>query len=270
MKSSFAYQNFLRSEFERRRAVNNAYSLRAYARDLRLPSTKLSQYLSGQCGLSASKALEISGKLRLSPREADIFVTSAEAAHARDRITREAAREKLRVLQNGDFASIEQGQTAILADWRRVALLLLLDVETLGQSVEKMRAAIGLSEDEVQAAVKELEAAGFIKRAGGKWETGDLHLETQAEEISAASRTHQKQLIFWIAQEFEKIALNRREVTTSLINLDSSLLPDLKRLMRRHRREIAALIERSEKIDSVFVCATQLVPVYGGDGVKDE
>ena len=66
MEAKQIYQKYLKDEFERRKQRNSSYSLRAYARDLELPSSKLSQYLTGDCGISGKKAGEIARKLVLS------------------------------------------------------------------------------------------------------------------------------------------------------------------------------------------------------------
>ena len=58
------YQDFLLEEFRARRTRNSNYSLRAFARDLDMPASKLSQNLRGLCGISVAKAEKIARKLQ--------------------------------------------------------------------------------------------------------------------------------------------------------------------------------------------------------------
>lgn len=50
------YRFFLKRELNARKARNAAYSLRSFARDLEMPSSKLSEVLNSKCGLSQKSA----------------------------------------------------------------------------------------------------------------------------------------------------------------------------------------------------------------------
>jgi plasmid maintenance system antidote protein VapI len=62
-----------------RKLANSSYSLRAFARDLKISPQQLSNVLSGRRGLSVPVAERIAAKLGLSVHEAEIFVESFRA-----------------------------------------------------------------------------------------------------------------------------------------------------------------------------------------------
>ena len=60
-----SYQDILKAELEKRQRANARYSLRAFARDLGVSPSNLSEILQRKAGLSRIKAQEIAKKLNL-------------------------------------------------------------------------------------------------------------------------------------------------------------------------------------------------------------
>ena len=82
------YQDILNEYFLIKKEVNPAYSLRAFARDLGLPSSNLSNVLKGKQGLSIKSALQILERLKIKGRDRELFfdlVLSQDARAKRDK-----------------------------------------------------------------------------------------------------------------------------------------------------------------------------------------
>ena len=62
---SHSISEFLGAEFSKRKLRNETYSLRAFARDLGVSASRLSEILSGKLGISEKTAETIASKLRL-------------------------------------------------------------------------------------------------------------------------------------------------------------------------------------------------------------
>src|SRR5690348_2524504 len=92
------YRKFLKEKLEERQQLNSRYSLRAYARDLRISFSRLSQVLRHKQGLSEKSAIAIAKQLKLSQAEADHFCTLVLSADARSKQQRRAALAKLQNL----------------------------------------------------------------------------------------------------------------------------------------------------------------------------
>lgn len=69
------FHSILTSEFERRRIRNNRYSLRAYARDLEMSPSRLSEFLAAKANPRPSTALRILEKLSV---DADLIESVVE------------------------------------------------------------------------------------------------------------------------------------------------------------------------------------------------
>lgn len=92
------FRAILRSELNRRMRQNPYYSLRAFARDLKVVPSRISEILSGKQGLSPKCAQKIAKLLRMSEEEASHFIDLVTASHARSPRDRHGA--KLRLLKS--------------------------------------------------------------------------------------------------------------------------------------------------------------------------
>ena len=89
------YRSFLKHALEARTGRNPRYSMRAFARDLGFSAPRLCNIFAGKYGLSLSAAREIGSKLGLSESELQDFYDLVEASHARSRVHRSIAQQRL-------------------------------------------------------------------------------------------------------------------------------------------------------------------------------
>ncbi|RYZ63512.1 MAG: TIGR02147 family protein, partial [Proteobacteria bacterium] len=89
------YRDVLLRHFELKRAKRPSYSLRAYAKDLQLTPSNLSDVLKGRCGISSAVASRIAEALKLGSEESAFFADLVESKHARSRADREAALKRV-------------------------------------------------------------------------------------------------------------------------------------------------------------------------------
>ncbi|MBX2987531.1 MAG: hypothetical protein KF802_06510 [Bdellovibrionaceae bacterium] len=108
------YRQILEIEFQRRVKKNPRYSLRAYARDLGLSASKMSEIMRGLRGMSGRAALRIAERIALPPEESRRFVLMVEVAHARSASAREKARHALAEISSGPVGEPLQEMNAFL------------------------------------------------------------------------------------------------------------------------------------------------------------
>jgi len=266
MEAKHIYQNYLKDEFERRKSRNSSYSLRAYARDLGLPSSKLSQYLTGDCGISGKKAAQIASKLRLSPVEIELFVCAAEAGHSRDAFSREIAQAKLETLLSSVFSQVNMEKFNLIRDWHHLAILELTELADFQSNLAWIAQALGISESEVQEAVQRLERLELLDSSKERWIQTQKDFETPPDTSSRAIREYHRQMMGVVETRFENVPLEKRELGSVVFAVDQELVPEFKQLIRRFQKEAAAIAERSQTKDSLYALNFQFMPIY--DGVK--
>lgn len=261
MKPIQMYRQYLTDEYERRRQRNPGYSLRAFARDLAIPAPKLSQYLSGIRGLSGKRAAQLAQKIGLSPIEADLFTCSADAANARDPITKQLAQEKLTQLLNGPFSKINMEKFNLVRDWYHLAILELTELEQFQPDIKWIAKKLRISNDQAKIAIERLESLGLLNRDGEKWRQTDQNLETPPDYGSRAIREYHHQMLNLTDHRFEDHALEKREIGSVMFAVDEMLVPEMKQLIRRFQKEAAALVERSAAKNSLYALNFQFLPL---------
>lgn len=265
MEAKQIYQKYLKDEFERRKQRNSSYSLRAYARDLELPSSKLSQYLTGDCGISGKKAGEIARRLRLSPIEVELFVCSAEASHARDGLSRERAQEKLKKLLDNVFSQVNMEKFNLIRDWYHLAILELTEVRGFESNLEWIAKALGVEVAQVTEAVQRLERLELLDSSNERWVQTQKDFETPQDISSRAIRDYHRQMMGVVESRLEEVPVEKRELGSMVFAVDKDLVPEFKQLIRRFQKEAAALSGRSQSKDSVYALNLQFMPIFEGE-----
>lgn len=265
MDAKHIYQKYLKDEFERRKQRNSSCSLRAYARDLEIPSSKLSQYFSGDCGISAKKASEIARKLHLGPLEEELFVCSAEASHARDALSRDLAQTKLKKLLENVFSNVNMEKFNLIRDWYHLAILELTEVDDFQSNLEWIAGALGVDVTKVTEAVQRLERLELLDSSNERWVQTLKDFETPQDISSRAIRDYHRQMMGVVESRIEEVPIEKRELGSMVFAVDKELVPEFKQLIRRFQKEAATLSGRSLNKDSVYALNLQFMPIFEGE-----
>lgn len=85
------FRKFLRDELKRRHQRNPSYSLRAFARDLKLSASRLCEVLNGHGTLSRMSAVKLAETMGLNDAEAAYFVDLVDQENPRSATRRDEA-----------------------------------------------------------------------------------------------------------------------------------------------------------------------------------
>ena len=126
-----SYHDILFQELDRRKSLNNSYSLRAFARDLDISASGLSQILSRKQGVSIKVADKIVGKLTCSENEKKWFCESVGALHARSSKVKIKCKSKIDEYENSktEFSVIQLEYFKVISDWHHFAILELTHIK---------------------------------------------------------------------------------------------------------------------------------------------
>lgn len=157
------YRHYLQSEFENRRTRNPSYSLRAFARDLEMSPSRLSEAVNGKRGISSEIAAMLVRAIGLDGIDAEIFLLSVEAEHSRSEQRKLAARGKLKALLSAPDTT---PKTFTIVDWVAEALLKMNEREPVTDGVAKAAEKLGIPFFMAEHSLRFLTRLGFI--AGAK------------------------------------------------------------------------------------------------------
>lgn len=258
------YQDFLLEEFRSRRSRNPHYSLRAYARDLGMPASKLSQNLRGLCGISVAKAETIALRLQMREDEKQLFLTLVESQHARSRVARQQAVVALAQIREENLIELSLEKFSAVRDWYHMAILEMTDLRGFRPDPSWIAEKLFLPVEVVKEAVARLESLGLLKIDNGEWKQTHRDLELPGGVPSRTIREHHKQILTKAIVAVDAVATEKRELSSHTFTINRQDLPELKNAVRDFQRRISKLSQASEK-DAVYVLAMQLFPIFESD-----
>jgi uncharacterized protein (TIGR02147 family) len=156
------FRNILLGELETRCTHRPRYSLRAFARDLQMSPSRLSGVLTGKFGLSREAAELIAKRLGYSKDETTRFCDLVEARHARGKVKRDLARERISKTK-GFYKNVGLDGFKLISDWYHFAIMELSLVEGFKSDAKWIAKRLGISIHEVTAAIERLKRLDLVE-----------------------------------------------------------------------------------------------------------
>jgi uncharacterized protein (TIGR02147 family) len=251
------YRSILRAEFERRARQNARYSLRAFARQIGLPSTRLSDVLLHKQGLSKKTAYLIAKKLGYSARESEFFALLVEAESGRSRLARETARKQLREFQEDAPLQVGLDAFRVVADWHHFAILELMSDPTFVFTSKSIAARLGIHTTEVELAITRLKTAGLVKDVHGKPTRQADFVATPSEIPSAAIKSYHEQILKKSIQALHLQAVSNRDFSSINLRISETQLDEAKNLICKFRRDFMRLLEKAPARNKLYNLSIQ-------------
>jgi uncharacterized protein (TIGR02147 family) len=259
-----SYRNLIEEEFDTRKRKNPSYSLRAFARDLDMPPSKLSEVLRGICGLSTTSGQRIAKKLALSNEECAWFLQSIEAHHGRSKQGRLRAKEKLEDLKDlSGFDELAFERFKIISDWQHFALLELTEIHGFSADPEWIAQRLGISVQETKATIQRLLDFGLLREDAKRgFVQTHVDLTVPGGLPSREIRKHHAQILQKSLEALEEVPVDERDFSAITMAIPQSELPEARRLIKEFRRNFDRLLKKSKSPkDRVYALAIQFAPL---------
>lgn len=257
----FNYIDILNEQLEARSARNSSYSLRAFARDLDLNPSRLSQILSKKKGLSEKGAIELAEKLGLTEREKEFFILSANAQHARSLKAKNEASssldEKLRPEVNKKSFDLHEFELA--HNWYHMAILELVELKDCQHTVEWFAKKLKLKKLIVKNAIERLEKIGWLILEDGAYRASFQESETTNDIPSASIKKFHSEMLEKAEQSLTLDNVQDREFSNMTLAFSQNQMKEAKEAIRLFQKEFAdKFYPKSEDKDSVYQLSVQL------------
>lgn len=260
------YREILKQELKNRCDKNARYSLRAFARDLRLGSARLSEVLNGRTGLSREKAESVAQCLGFNLDEKDFFCTLVESEHARSKVHRELAKAKLAKYQNTVLHSLEIDHFKIVSDWYHFAILQLTEVQGFRSNDRWIAQSLGIQEVEVKLAIERLVRLGYLQIKRKKYIQTQHFSQVSSATPSESIRKFHRQILQKALESIDLQSIEQRELGAMLMSISKKDLPIVKEKIKKFRHEINRYTQQNQNRDSLYCLSTQLFALtYTGD-----
>jgi uncharacterized protein (TIGR02147 family) len=246
------YRHFLKDELEARISKNSGYSLRAFARDLKITPQILSSVMKGKKSISIEVAAIMSDRLGFNPTEASLFIDLVIYAHSKNSTTKKILEfrinEKLAV--NSDYKTLNIEAFKAISDWYHYAILELTHTKKFKSNSQWIAARLGISTHEVEQAVHRLKLLELIEEnSSGQLTRTDVNVSAIFGVPSAALRKFNRQLLEKAAESLEEQSIEERDITTITMAIDPERLTEAKKMIAQFRRKICQFLEQGNRTE---------------------
>lgn len=236
---------FLLNELTSRKNRNPSYSLRAFARDLGLGVTSLSDFFKGKRDLSKSNWIKVTQKLHLSPQEAEKLLLREDASKGQKLPDREVLKEDV---------------FRLIADWYYLAILNLARLKNSKGDPLWLASRLGLEVEVVKEALERLLRLKLVKIQNGKLIRTAKPLTTTKDVPSEAIQRHHRQNLILAERALNEVPVNLREFGSVTMTVDLQNLQKAKDLLLKTREKIINILS-SNSASEVYTLSFQLFPI---------
>lgn len=256
------YRSVLKMEYENRCQKNKSYSLRAFARDLKISPSRLSEILSNKQGLSPNKALEIAKNLKYSQKKLDWFCNLVSAEYSRSPYIKAQAKEKLAPYKNGVKTDLYSTATSpIKLKWYHFIIRRLTSIKNFKSNPEWISKNIFLSLAETENAIKEMLNAGLLKMNTKKQLTID-------ENVGIYSTPQERSTIINALKDMfnnslaatDRFPTTQRHNTFHVFSFNSKQIEEVKALIQEFEDKLDHLTYKTTDPDAVYTVMLSLTP----------
>ncbi len=242
-------KEYLTSEFQSRVRRRPAYSLRAFARDLKISPSSLVDLMKGRAGFSRTRTRDVSNHIGLSKTEADFFWDLMQRDYSPNSKVRKAAEARIEFRIRSSPAYFSNESFRLISDWYHLALLEIIEMSGGMVSARELATRLKIEVQTVRDAINRLMNLGLLVRSRGLLQpTSDWSVISSAVPSSAMREFHRQMLnLSYEALETQDVA--KRESYSAFVSIPKSKYMEFR--------------------DEVCQALDMLVTKYGSDGSKD-
>lgn len=248
------YLQKLKERFSQRQRGNHSYSLRAYARDLKVHPSTLSHVLLGKRPLPVKDSAKVLNALDLNAKERTLFVESLGRKHA--------SLDRIRIPSIDDRAFLdEETYFQVIAEWEHYAVLTLFDCDGFEPSVRSIVAALGITETRAEVVLDNLIRYGLLERIeSGAMKKAHPRVRTTEDVASAALHASHLETLSLGQRKLREVPVDLRDFSSLTVAVDPELMPQAKAIIREFRQKMDTLLKTGNKSE-VYQLAIQFFPL---------
>ncbi len=259
---STSISELLGKEFSRRKQRNTSYSLRAFARDLRLSPSRLSEVLNGKEGLSEKTVDGIAGALTKKIVEKKFIKDLVLAEFSRNEKVRASAKARVEEARKAEsFRRLKEDQFRVISDWYHGAILELIQVAGFQDEPQWIARRLGIAPATASAALSRLQNLGLIERnKDGGWVAKPEAYSAFSDMPSSAIRRFHLQVLSMHADSLREDPMHERLFLSMILAIPRSRIPEFQDEMNKFATQFWQKIENEPK-DDLYSLSLQLCPV---------
>ena len=254
---------FLRDAWNKKRAFNKNFTLRAWASQLGISSHgSFYQMIKGLRPLPKKYIQPISQSLNLDAKEALYFETLIDYSRAKEMKHKSFYKERLQELSPSSKLSFYEIETFhFLKNPLNGAIIEMTALANFQNDIKwiQERLTIRTSQNDIQNSIKLLLDLGLLEtNSEGKLTRANAHIYTKQDIKNEALQEYHKNVLSLGSEAISTQEMDRREFNATAFGIKEESLPEIKKDIRKFINEMISKYETSAgKADQIYQLGTQ-------------
>ncbi len=242
----------MKEVFSLKQRENSSYSLRAFARDLDIHPSTMSQIINGNRSLPYKDSSHVVNKLKLNPKERTLFMESL--------MRKKTSLDAIKIEALDQRFMLDESYYKIIAEWEHFAVLDLFELVDFDPTPEGIMAKIDVTANRAHVVLNNLKTCGLLEEREGCLVKVHEDIRTTEDIASRALRDSHVETMKMGIQKLEEIEIELRDFSSTTVGLDIDKLPEAKTIIREFRQKMSALLKEGHKTE-VYQLAIQFYPL---------
>lgn len=261
------YRIFLRAVFSERVQRNPAYSLRAFAKQISISPSQLSEVLSNRNQLSSQSALKVGQRLGLASDEVEYFGLLVQKATAKDPGVREATIERMSLInQNRPTQDLSLDAFRMIADWYHIPILEMSELPRLQFTPKRIAKRLGITAIEAETAIERLLRLELLeKQTDGSYKKTYMSGVFRSEHANLGLRHFHKKMLEKATDAIETQSNQEKMIGSETFLFDKAALEKFKQITEEYFTRVVNLSKANRKKPEVYHLGIQMFKVTSED-----
>lgn len=252
-----SFVHLLNEEFKQRIFVQPQYSLRSFARQLKVDASHLAKVLKGKRQVS-ERFVEWTGwSLGWSPEAIE------RAKNAPD-VSRSKSGRKLRLAAKKQFNPMSEDDFQMASRWVHFVILEFAQLNIVLPNPQELARRMGVTLSVVIEAIERLKRLGALVETATGIKAVRNFTTTKMAGTSPALKRVQKEILSAAARALDEVPIEMRDQSGITMAIDSSKIPEAKERIKRFRRELMEFLQDGRR-DRVYQMSISLFPAERGE-----
>lgn len=252
------YRDILSDSFQAKRGNNPNYSLRAFARDLSISPSRLSEIMSGKGNLSRKKADTIAKKLKFTPAKRQYFFDLIDSVAADSLDVRTKALERVQFVAEEKLACYFSNPTfEPIATWQHIAVWSFLFLPVFDGDCLTIARSLKIDIFDVYNILQRLQTAGLISHQEGRWKPIVDEFSSGDDVPSATIRKYHDTVSALGRKSIEQQTVNERHLESLILPFKSSRIAEIGGRIGNFVQSLAKEFGEDAEGDSVYAMSLQ-------------
>ncbi len=255
------YREILFQHFEKKKIRNSRYSLRAFARDLEVPVSRLSDVFTGKKSPSMPMATHMAAKMRLGSLQTDLFITSVQFEKEKIQARKSLVEKRLELLQKRVQTQWTLEHFEQVSKWLDHAICVALSLNEPPKTPEQFAQIFDVDVTEVKMSLEKLLAQKDIVKTEDGWSATDSTSVSPEGKPSLAIRRFHTEILSKAKLSLLNDPMEIRDFTSIIFSVNTQELPILKKRIAEMRDQLMIEFGSAKDCDAVYDLSLILFPI---------